>query len=159
MGLLEEAGHLRPSRASRAREVDVVSQYPDLLDAIAGLLQAFPLTEQRGAEATVLTCPVCGRTKVTFDDDTDPTGYLNHQHDCPWLRADRTRLYHEAPFSQQRALEGAVRGMLFSYLPSGWKVPADEKREWSERMALALLDAIDVRVRHRDVKPEKKPGA
>ena len=116
----------------------------------------FPLQERRTEAATWRRCPACGREKAEFDDDTDPGGYhLTHKHDCPWLRANRASMYHEVRFVERPELVEAVEKILA--MGAGFKVmvPATTYSDWANRTALALLDAIDVRVRHR---PTKKPG-
>ena len=129
-----------------------MSQYPDLLDAIDGLLRAFPLQERRTEAATWRRCPACGHEEVEYDNDTNPDEHLHtHEDGCPWLRAQGAGMYHEVRFVERSELVEAVEKLLARAPPL-----APELAEWKNRTARAILDAIDVRVRHR---PPPKPGA
>jgi hypothetical protein len=128
-----------------------MSQYPDLVRAIDGMVELLSVKVRRGQEATVEECPACGVSRVIFDDDTDPEGYLRHAKTCPVDLAYRARMHHEFPFFERPELVAAVKQLLDRpYLPGSHD-------EWQTRTARAILAALDVRIRHREPKPEKKP--
>lgn len=130
-----------------------MSQYRDLQDALRGLLAANPLRVRYGAGAIVVECPICGASRVEFDDTTDPdvdAERMRHADGCALERARTVWEFHETLLAERGDLVERFDEIL-ARKPS----VLEDIATWRDRTARAILAAVDLRVRHRQ--PERKP--